>query len=143
MSRNKKIALARHLEIKSSEVEETGNDDIYIAESEEWLVLTDSEADEAAKVQIRDTLWAFNFSFLQGHLRKGIDVSDTLEASIKDMQGKLCEGANEIIFGMIEDFAHFAEDAVKCDGRGHFLSSYDGEEHEVRVGKTMYLIYRN
>jgi len=142
MSRNKKIALARHLEIKSSEVEETGNDDVYIAESEEWLVLTDSEADEAAKVQIRDMLWAFNFSFLQGHLRKGIDSSKALESSVKEMQSKLCEGANEIIFGMIEDFDHFVEDAMKCDGRGHFLSSYE-EEHEIKVGKTYYFIYRN
>ena len=29
------------------------------------------------------------------------------------------------------------------DGRGHGLSSYDGEEHEVKIDDTWYYIYKN
>lgn len=42
-----------------------------------------------------------------------------------------CESANEIVFlPIIEDFEDFVSDAIDADGRGHFLSTYDGEEVE-------------
>lgn len=31
---------------------------------------------------------------------------------------------------------------AKFDGRGHSLSSYDGDEHEVKIDGTWYYIYR-
>lgn len=34
------------------------------------------------------------------------------------------------------------EDAIRIDGRGHFISGYDGEEHEERVNGVTYFIYR-
>lgn len=41
---------------------------------------------------------------------------------------------------------YFDDDSFKrdCkhDGRGHSLASYDGEEHEERVGEIYYYIYR-
>ena len=55
---------------------------------------------------------------------------------------------------MIKDFDAFVEDAAACDGRGHFLSGYDGIEHEVvylsverdgmsyKTKETYYYIYR-
>jgi len=30
-----------------------------------------------------------------------------------------------------------------CDGRAHFLSSYDGEENEVNVNGNTYYVYRS
>jgi hypothetical protein len=65
-----------------------------------------------------------------------------MEKSIKLMQETQCEGCNEAIFALIGDFNHFVDDASAADGRGHFLSSYDGEEQEVKIGKTMYFLYR-
>jgi hypothetical protein len=46
------------------------------------------------------------------------------------MQGELCESANPIIEALIEDMDHFVSDAISSDGRGHFISRYDGEENE-------------
>jgi hypothetical protein len=51
------------------------------------------------------------------------------------MQSKKCEGANDSILALIEKtdggLDGFVEEAVSVDGRGHFLSGYDGEECEV------------
>jgi hypothetical protein len=44
---------------------------------------------------------------------------------------------------MIDDLDHFIEDAIRADGRGHFLSRYNGEENEETVGGVTYYIYRN
>ena len=38
----------------------------------------------------------------------------------------------------IEDFDDFIDDAVSSDGRGHFISRYDGDENE----QDGYYIYR-
>ena len=49
---------------------------------------------------------------------------------------------SEAVKSLIEDFDHFVDDAVLSDGRGHFLSSYDGYEHEVKINGNYYYIYR-
>jgi hypothetical protein len=139
---NRIKALATHLEVKGSGIEPSRyGDNQFENDGQEWLVLTDREATKAARDQIRDSLWAFNYSFLRCHLRRGID-SDAMEKSVKHMQETLCESCNEAIFALIGDFSHFVNDAISADGRGHFLSPYDGEEQEVKVGKTMYFLYR-
>jgi len=48
---------------------------------------------------------------------------------IKEKQ-KGSEDANKIFTKVIPDMDSFVEDAVSTDGRGHFLSSYDGDESE-------------
>lgn len=53
--------------------------------------------------------------------------------SIKVMQNTLCENANSLVYAMIEDIDTFIEDAIEADGRGHFISMYDGEEIEQKV----------
>jgi hypothetical protein len=63
------------------------------------------------------------------------------------MQEKMSPSANEAIIAMIKDFDHFVEDAVRCDGRGHFLAPYDFEENYASFsneeGKNVtYFIYR-
>jgi hypothetical protein len=106
----------------------------------DYLVYTDEEADEAVREYIEETVWAFTPSFLQAHT--GVS-SDT----IKQMQEKMSPSANEAIIAMIKDFDHFVEDAVRCDGRGHFLAPYDHEENYASFsneeGKNVtYFIYR-
>lgn len=36
----------------------------------------------------------------------------------------------------------FIQAAISADGRGHFMSSYDGEENEVTVNDQTFYIYR-
>jgi hypothetical protein len=49
-----------------------------------------------------------------------------------------CESSNEVITNSIKDMEEFIADAIGADGRGHFISSYDGEEEELNG----FFIYR-
>ena len=102
--------------------------------SENFLVYTDEEADEAVREYIEEMVWAFNASFLQAHT--GVDAD-----AIEKIQ-EICESANEPLKAMIKDFDHFVDDAVSCDGRGHFLAPYDHEENEITFNGITYYIYR-
>ena len=110
------IVLAAHLGVDLDEV-------TYYIDDQDYFVLTDEEADEAGREDIEQMVWAFSPSFLSAHT--GID-----EDVFKLLQEK-CEGANDAIMSMIKDFDHFVDDAVACDGRGHFLAGYDGNENEA------------
>lgn len=107
-------------------------------EGEEYLVLEGDEVEEAVADYIDETLWAFNSGFLSDLTRIDSVVFETL--------GKLCEGANEAVRSIIDATCGMEEvvsEAIRWDGAGHFLSSYDGSEVEVTVeGETLYL-YRN
>ena len=98
--------------------------------SGEYLILTDEEADQSAEDYIKDSVWAFNSSFLASHT--GID-----EEIFEMLQDK-CESSNEVITNSIKDMEEFIADAIGADGRGHFISSYDGEEEELND----FFIYR-
>lgn len=98
------------------------------------IVCTDEEADDLAYEYIADSVWAFTPSFLQAHTGVTADAIEKIQ--------ELCEDANEPITAMIKDFDWFVEDAVRCDGRGHFIAGYDHEEHEVKVGDKTFYIYR-
>lgn len=93
--------------------------------SGEYMVLTDEEAEERAAGYIKDSVWAFNADFLAS--QTGID-SQVFEA----LQPQ-CEGANDAVLSLIEsngNIGGFINDAIRADGRGHFMTSYDGKEHE-------------
>lgn len=129
------IALAKLLEVEADEIEQSSYDDkVFEYGREEYLVLTDSEADARVKESIEQSVWAFNKSFLNGHSKAIANFPDKVFSALQEQ----CESANEAIKAMIDDFDYFVEDAVATDGRGHFLSGYDGEERES--GK--YFIYR-
>tara|TARA_R100000900_G_scaffold89423_5_gene69599 strand:- start:1367 stop:1831 length:465 start_codon:yes stop_codon:yes gene_type:complete len=130
---NSAIALAHYM------VGETGGEADYEEaqdniDSEDYLVYTDEEADEAVREEIEEMVWAFNASFLQAHT--GVDA-DAIE-KIQEM----CESANEPLKAMIKDFDHFVNDAVNCYGRGQFLAPYDHEENEITFNGITYYIYR-
>lgn len=120
-------ALATFLKIDEDEAQDLIDQDNY-------LVLTDDEADEKAAEYIKDTLWAFNASFII----ENSDLPWEAEEMIKSFQEAKCEGANDTIAAMITDIEAFIEAAISADGRGHFMSSYDGEENE----QCEYFIYR-
>lgn len=103
----------------------------------EYLVLDDDEANAACRERIEDSLWAFNASFLSGET--GIDQS------VFEALADKCEGANDAVRSIIVGSCgldDFVETAMLTDGRGHFLSGYDGEEREVSAGSDTFYLYR-
>jgi hypothetical protein len=131
---NKRKALSKFLGCKKAEIEVTAYDEnTFDAEGCEYLVLTDCEADEMAQEYIADSLWAFNPSFLA-------DETGVPEEMFK-CASEMCEDANEGFLKAVEStcgLVEFAESAIRSDGRGHFLSTYDGNENE----QNEYYIYR-
>ena len=129
-------ALANHLGIDVDEVDDTGYS-YETDDGEEYLVMTDDEADAAVFEHIKESVWAFNPAFLLTHTDSLSDVAP-IEALCY-----LCEGGNGGLVALINDFDHFVDDAIACDGRGHFLSGYDGEEIEyIPDTGEMLFIYR-
>ena len=102
---------------------------------DDYLVLTDDEADEKVYEYIAENVWAFSPSYLSSYT--GID-----EEVLKMLQENLGEDANAPVLSMIQGFDDFVADAVRTDGRGHFLATYDFNEHDVTVNDTTYYIYR-
>lgn len=102
----------------------------------EYRVLTDEEADKAAEEYIEESLWAFNAEFILEHSKievVGREYDEIVKAFHK-MQETLCESANALVKALVTDINDsiddFVQAAVEADGRGHFISSYDGEEYE-------------
>lgn len=94
-------------------------------DDEEWALGSDEEADKAVKSCIKESLWAFNKTFLADHTGLPVDVFAALQ--------KDCESSNDAIYTLIEkcgDMNSLVSDAISSDGRGHFLSHYDGHEKE-------------
>lgn len=112
----------------------------------EYLVLTDDEADAAARTAIEDSLWAFRPEFIAAHANATLDAA-AIDALGK-MQGELCESAGPLVRALIRDFDHFVADAIRADGRGHFLAGYDGKEsetyftHNNAIGGFYLYVYR-
>jgi len=119
-----------------TEVEEY-DDDNY---NNDYFVLTDDEADEKAADYIKDSLWAFNASFLSSETGYPIEVFEGLQDR--------CENSNDAVEALIEsnksdtNLKDFIDAAIGADGRGHFISSYDGNENEETVNGNRYFIYR-
>lgn len=105
------------------EVSEWDND------AEDCLILTDEEADEEAKRIILESVWAFNPSFLDAHIKSG----KRLDKMIAKLQKDNSENCNDMLLAMIDDKQHFVDDAICADGRGHFIATYDGNENEETV----------
>lgn len=136
MNQEKVNALVSFLECEEDEITQGYDEKIFEYGNQEYLVLTEEEADEAIKENISELIWAFNANFILDHT--SINWNSRIEKSLQKMQQELCEDANELLKAMITDIDEFIEDAVDADGRGHFLSGYDGEENE----EGGYYIYR-
>lgn len=128
-------ALAKFLDVSEKEAEK-------LIEDEYYLVLTDDEADEKAKEEIKQSLWAFNADFIAEHC-KNTEKMDSYEYddfidSLKIVQSRQAESANGLVLALIDDLDEFIDDAIGADGRGHFIALYDGGENE----QDGYFIYR-
>ncbi len=129
-------ALAAFLECDADDISETRYDEnTFDAEGGEYMVLTDEEADQRATEYIKDSLWAFNPSFLSGETDIDEDVFTAIASNDR------CESNNDAILALIKGSCGidaFVSSAISADGRGHFMSSYDGNENE----QGEFFIYR-
>jgi len=100
------------------------------------IVLTDEEAYEKAKDYILESAWAFKPSWLSDFTGIHRAVFEAIQANDR------CESNNEAILRLIGDDEEFVDEAIAADGRGHFLNTYDGHEHEERVNGQTFYIYR-
>lgn len=123
-------ALADYLDCNPSDLSKVSYDyyglTIYEFDNEEYAVGTDRTVDEALTDYVKDTLWTFNADFLA-------KMTELPEEVFKALQPQ-CEGANEAILRLVEatgSLGDFVDNVVEADGRGHFLSPYDGEEIEL------------
>lgn len=131
-------ALAKHLEVEQDEINESKYDsDTFEHGRNEYLVLTDSEADQKAEDEILNSVWAFNSEFLASYMPDGVDAE-----IVRIIQEAKSEDANEPLKNMLTDENNFIQSAIAADGRGHFLARYDGEEHEIDFNGTTYFIYK-
>jgi len=129
-------ALKNHLELNDEETNQITleNGKYFHFGDKEFLVLTEDEAEEKATDYIKESVWAFNSSFLSSHT--GIDED------VFKLLSEKCESSNDAILSMIKDFDHFVGDAISSDGRGHFIASYDHDEHIEEINGDEYFIYR-
>lgn len=127
--------LAEHFDCSPDDISDH-HGEVFEHDGEEFLVLSDDEADERVREYILGSVWAFRSEFLAGHLKDGVD-QEVIE--LIQSNGK-CESNNSAILSLIEDIDHFVKDAILADGRGHFLASYDGDEIELNQGYYAYRI---
>ena len=110
----------------------------------DYLVLTDEEADALVKERILEDVWAFKTEFLLPRLRINITNHNhgRLLKAFRKLQEELCEDANDVLRPMLKDEEQFVREAVSADGRGHFLSGYDGEENDSSADGVSFYIFR-
>jgi hypothetical protein len=108
------LALAQHLGCSPALIQLEGADDRFSCETEqgEWMVLTDSEADEAFKASVESY------------------VDDCVLAEIPEA------------YRNYFDVERFTRDVELGDGRGPRLAGYDGAEECETIDGTDYFIYR-
>lgn len=123
--------LAAYLEVDPEDLEEQEwghyGLSLFADTVHEWAIGTDEEANAACLAYCEETLWAFKASFLLGYMTAGLREKD-----IETIQER-CEDANPAIRALVgESLSWLVRDAIGADGRGHFLSSYDGNEIEAQ-----------
>lgn len=115
---------------ESANIFSINNEDYSI---QEYYVFTNDEANKRVEEYIKETLWAFNPKFIH-------DMTNITERMVRIIVNEY-EDANETIERLIIatcGMDRFIQKAIECDGRGHFINTWDGEENE----QDGYFIYR-
>ncbi len=123
----KTTALCAFLDCSHDDIREEKHDfyglSVFRLGSQEFAIGTDAEADSACVEYCNGSAWAFRAEFLASLTELPIECFAALSEK--------CESGNDAIVRMIEKTCGidaFVAQAISADGRGHFLSSYDGEE---------------
>lgn len=143
----KVIALAEYFDIDPDRISKEYEDGdsllhncMYVIDNENRFYLADEkESDKLAKEIILEDIWAFKPDFIREHSRIIKDGGDRAMEVLKNMQESMCESCSPLVRAMIDDLDLFVKDAIKADGRGHFISMYDGKEHKQN-GINIYFI---
>lgn len=111
---------------------------------DDYLVLTDTQADIQCKQYILDSLWSFNPEFILNRTDYTYnDDYDSIICALGKIQSLSCESANSIFKLLLGDnIDNFIEDAIYADGRGYFLASYNSTESSITYDSIEYFIYR-
>jgi hypothetical protein len=100
---------------------------VLIIDGDEYAVAaTEQEAFEACCESIEDTLCYFSPSFLAEQTELPVEIFEALART--DFSD------NEVYKDLIErvtTIENFVQEAIDCDGMGHFLSPYDLEERMI------------
>jgi hypothetical protein len=127
----KQATLSDFLEQPMDDISVSLYDDcVFEADGGEYLVLTETEANAKAAEYIEDSLWAFRAESVLSQCGLDQDLAPMLRA----YQEKQCEGANDAIKSIVTrcgGLESFVQAAISADGREHFLSTYDGQEHQI------------
>jgi hypothetical protein len=134
-------ALVAVADYDADDIEPIGHtENAYRAGSEEWLVLTDTEAQTLVEERIWEDVWSFSADFLADLTGLPIAVylalqpqadSDTAITAIQRLITSTCGRTR------------FIDKALKTNhGRGHFLNRYDGNEHEHITDDHDLYLYR-
>lgn len=130
-------ALAKHLGVDEILIDKSKhNRDVFSLRKAEFLVIHAHDLNDALADRIKENLWAFKADFIASHTKNGL--SPACIDAIETMQRELGENCQPIVEALIYDLPAFIEDAVRSDGAGHFLSTYDGSEVVV----DEFFIYR-
>ena len=114
-------AIKKHTNCEYSDITKEGKTRYFIGD-QEYLVLNEKEAQTRCEEDIKQSIWAFNSSFLSFHT----EISEDIIKSVQEH----CESSNDMLLNSIKDIEKFINEAIASDGRGHFISYYDGHEHE-------------
>lgn len=133
----KKASVRDFFEFDSTSNIELEDGILYTLGKEEYLVLTEEEAEELARKRIEESVWTFNAEFLEEMTNMDAEVFEILQ--------RQCEIANSPIMKLIVatcGFEEFAKEAIRWDGRGHFISWYNGIEELIYDGNNPIYLYR-
>lgn len=128
--------LASFLECDPEELHEESHDHyglaVFSLGNQDYAIGTDEECNRACVSYCRDSVWAFNASFILSEC----ELPYQLEEAIQAFQSEECESANDALLALVEKcckggIEEFTRSAISADGRGHFLSPYDGNENEA------------
>ena len=100
---------------------------VLIIDGDEYAVAaTEQEAFKACCENIEDSLCYFKPSFLAEQTELPVELFEALaNADFSD---------NEVYKDLIErvtTIENFVQEAIDCDGMGHFLAPYDSQEHMI------------
>lgn len=131
-------ALAEFLECDVQIIISPHHENFFEVWKQEYLVLTEQEADIAIARQIEeDELWLFYPDWIIKHtlLRDGTQFEDSEHKTILQaftvIQEHLMEMSHPMLKGLIEatcGMPLFIKEAIAHNGRGHFLAPYDRDE---------------
>jgi hypothetical protein len=110
---------------------------VFDLNGQEWVICDNDSLLNCAIENIKEGLFAFKASFILDFLKKVGNTRLSVE-SLKKMQSDLGEDANEIILLLLGDhLKEFCNLAIKTDGVGHFLSSYDDVVYNTQSIKEL------